>query len=44
MKIKNRPGVLSSASGFFFFGGCNLQFVARNVISKVNEVTDKLNR
>lgn len=41
MKIKNRPGALSSASGFFFSDCRNLQFLARNVISKVNEVTEK---
>lgn len=41
MKIKKKPSVLSSASGFFFSGGCSLQLLARNVISKANEVTEK---
>ena len=31
-------------SGFFFLGDCNLHFLAHDVISKANEVTDKLNR
>ena len=31
-----------NTSGFFFSGCRNLQFLARNVISKVNEVTEKI--